>query len=105
MTRRLFALILLGFLLAAEGPQTQAVEKLIRVPIHTDYGITDAGFTNSISGLLRAQLVGGNHVKELLNGAEFFPNMLTAISNAQRTITFENFIWRSGEVSDRFINA
>lgn len=105
MTRRLIALIFLGFLLASEGPRARAVEKLIRVPIHTDYAVTDPAFTNSISGLLRAQLLGGNHVKELLNGAEFFPNMLTAISNAQKTITFENFIWRSGEVSDRFIDA
>jgi len=38
-------------------------------------------------------------------GVEYFPAMLAAITNAQKSITFENFIWRSGEVSDRFIDA
>lgn len=105
MIRRLSALISLLCVLALAGSHARAVEKLIRIPIRTDYGITDPAFTNSISGLLRSQLVGGNQVQELLNGGEFFPDMLTSISNAQKTITFENFIWRSGEVSDRFINA
>jgi cardiolipin synthase A/B len=50
-------------------------------------------------------MVGGNKIISLNNGVEIFPAMLGAISNAQRSITFENFIWRSGRLSDRFINA
>jgi cardiolipin synthase len=102
MSRRIFPLLVFFCLLLA-GPTTPAVEKIIRVPIVTDYGISDPAFTNTISGLLRAQIVGGNRVHELINGAQFFPDMLASIAKAERTITFENFIWRSGEVSDRFI--
>jgi cardiolipin synthase len=50
-------------------------------------------------------MVGGNKIEYLSNGVQYFPAMLSAIAGAQKTITFENFIWRSGEVSDRFIDA
>jgi cardiolipin synthase len=92
-------------LLVFAGGNSLGVEKLVRVPIRTDYAITDPAFTNSISGLLRSRVVGGNKVQELNNGVEYFPAMLDSISKAQKTITFENFIWRSGQVSDRFIEA
>lgn len=92
-------------LLVCAGGNSLAVEKLVRYPIRTDYGVTDAAFTNSISGLLRSRVVGGNKIQPLNNGVEYFPAMLEAIASAQKTITFENFIWRSGEVSDRFIEA
>jgi cardiolipin synthase len=96
------AALLLG---VGGGIETRAVEKLIRVPIRTEYGITDPAFTNSISGLLRAQIVGGNKIDVLHNGTNIFAKMIEAITKAQKSITFENFIWRSGQVSDRFIVA
>jgi cardiolipin synthase len=101
-----FALQLaLALLLVFSGQNSFAVEKLIRAPIRTDYAVTDPAFTNSISGLLGSPVVGGNKVRELNNGVEYFPAMLDAIASAEKTITFENFIWRSGKVSDRFIEA
>jgi cardiolipin synthase len=105
MRRKFAPHLILVILLALAGGKTFAVEKLVDVPIRTDYGITNPAFTNSISGLLRARVVGGNQVQALNNGVEYFPAMLEAITGAQKTITFENFIWRSGEVSDRFIAA
>ena len=84
---------------------TRAVEKIIRHPIVTDYSVASAAFRESISHHLHAPLVGGNKVKELINGIEFFPAMLEAISKASNSITFENFIWRSGKISDQFIEA
>jgi cardiolipin synthase len=81
------------------------IEKLIRVPIQTDYGVEDPAFLPSIGGLLRAPVLEGNSVREYVNGTNIFPAMLEAISKAERTITFENFIWKSGELSDRFIDA
>src|SRR5205823_10171234 len=91
--------------LALAGGNSFAVDKLVDFPIRTDYVVTDPAFTNSISGLLRSRVVGGNEIQILNNGVEYFPAMLDAIAGAQKTITFENFIWRSGEVSDRFIAA
>ena len=35
----------------------------------------------------------------LQNGAQIFPAMLEAIRSAQRTITFENFVWHEGRVA------
>jgi cardiolipin synthase A/B len=104
--RSRFALqIVLAVFLAWAGGDTFAVDKLVRIPIRTDYAITDPAFTNSISALLRAPITGGNKVEDLHNGVEYFPAMLEAIAKAEKTITFENFIWRSGQVSDRFIEA
>jgi len=80
-----------------------AMEKIIRKPIVADYGLDDPQFTNSINHLLRVPLIGGNKVTELVNGDAFFPEMLAALRAAQRSITFENFIWRSGKISDQFI--
>ena len=105
MSRKAGANVVFVLLLALASLDALAVEKLIRVPIRTDYAITDPAFTNSIAPLLRAQMVGGNKIVDLHNGAQIFPAMLGAISNARKSITFENFIWRSGQVSDRFIDA
>ena len=105
MRRKLVVQLIFGILLALAGGNSLAIDKLIDLPIRTDYAITDPAFTNSISGLLRAPMVGGNKIQELNNGVEYFPAMLNAIASAQKTITFENFIWRSGQVSDRFIEA
>ncbi len=98
--RTVIALIAILFLAPVQG-----VEKIIRKPIVTDYGIEDSQFTNSINHLLRVPLIGGNKVTELVNGDEFFPEMLDAIRNAKISITFETFIWRSGKISDLFIEA
>lgn len=87
------------------APRTLAVEKIIRGPIQTDYSVTNTAFLQSISHLLSAPLVGGNKIKELLNGVEIFPTMLQAIREATNTITFENFHWHSGVLSDQFIEA
>lgn len=82
-----------------------AVEKIIRVPIQTDYTVHDPAFQQSISHHLHAPLLEGNKIEELINGSEIFPAMLEAIRNASNTITFENFIWRPGQISDEFIVA
>src|SRR4030095_1935226 len=39
------------------------------------------------------------------NGEEFFPAMLDGIRSAQRTITFENFVFVEGRISDQFAGA
>ena len=80
MRRKLVLQIVFAVLLAGAGGDSFGVDKLIRVPIRTDYGVSDPAFTNSMSGLLRAPIVGGNKVQELNNGVEYFPAMLEAIA-------------------------
>src|SRR3954468_3903247 len=98
-------LLLCLLLTCAEAIQSFAAEKIIRVPIEANYGGDDPAFRETISHHLHDPLVPGNKITELINGHEIFPAMLEAIRRASNTITFENFIWRSGELSDQFIEA
>lgn len=80
-------------------------EKKIKKKIAQRYGIADAQFERSMSQLLGPPIVGGNRVTPLENGAEIFPAMLEGIESAERSITFETFIYWSGEISKRFADA
>jgi phosphatidylserine/phosphatidylglycerophosphate/cardiolipin synthase-like enzyme len=54
--------------------------------------------------LLGPPLVEGTKTP-LENGDHIFPAMLSGIRSAQRTITFENFLFQEGEISDAFARA
>jgi cardiolipin synthase len=96
----------LGLILVAlMAFSTPAMEKIIRTPIETDYSVEAPQFLRSMSQQLHASVTESNKVTALINGVQIFPAMLEAIRNATNTITFENFIWRSGNLSDRFIAA
>jgi cardiolipin synthase len=47
----------------------------------------------------------GNHYDVLTNGDQFFPAMLDAIRNAKRRISFETYIYDTGEVANQFTTA
>lgn len=79
--------------------------RLIQEPVRLDFGPTDPAFPAALGPLLGAEFTGGNHVRILQNGDEFFPQMLGAIRAAKRTITLETYIWSSGAVSEDFIAA
>ncbi len=59
----------------------------------------------SIGQLLGPPLVDGNKIIPHHNGDEIFPAMLNAIKNAKATITFETFIYWSGEIGQMFADA
>ena len=80
-------------------------EKKVRHSIRADYNVGDDTFVRTMGHLLGPPLVKGNKVTPLENGDEIFPAMLNGIRLAQRTITFENFLFREGEVSDAFAEA
>jgi cardiolipin synthase len=58
-----------------------------------------------MGALLGPQLVGGNRVDTLINGDQIFPAMLEAIRSARKTITFETYIYWSGDVGKAFADA
>ena len=80
-------------------------EKKIRHSIVADYHVGDDTFLRTMGNLLGPPILQGNEVTPLENGDEIFPAMLEGIRAAQRTITFENFLWREGEITDRFAEA
>ncbi len=91
-------LVLLYANLASAGAH---VERAIP---HT-YTVGDSQFVRVMSNLLGPAMVRGNRVTTLLNGDEVFPAMLAAIDSARRSVTFETYIYWSGEVGTRFARA
>ena len=56
----------------------------------------------ALGTLLGPPIVSGNLVATLRNGDEIFPAMLEAINGAQRTVTFETYIYWSGDIGKAF---
>jgi len=79
--------------------------RLLSEPIRIDYGPTDVSFGNAMGPLTGADFTAGNSVETLVNGDRFFPPMLQAIREAKKTVSLETYIWESGEISNRFIDA
>jgi cardiolipin synthase len=80
-------------------------EKQIEHNIERLYASDDPQFPRSMSLLLGPPVVSGNRFEVLLNGDEIFPSMLAGIRSAQKTITFETFIYWSGEIGEQFAAA
>jgi cardiolipin synthase A/B len=59
-------------------------------------------FLRMLRGLLSVQFCGGNRIRLLQNGNEAFPAIIDVVESARHTITFENYIYWSGQVGDRF---
>jgi cardiolipin synthase len=84
---------------------TSREEKQVRRQVEHRYGVDDSQFARSMGVLLGPGLLEGNKVDTLLNGDEIFPAMLQAIREAKRTITFETYIYWSGQVGKEFAHA
>lgn len=80
-------------------------EKQIETQLTRQYETNDPQFRRSLGVLLGPALVEGNKVEVLLNGDQIFPAMLKAIREAQRTITFETYIYWSGSIGREFTEA
>ena len=80
-------------------------EKKIDQRIDRKYATHDAQFQRTLSVLLGPPVLAGNDVQTLLNGDAIFPAMLAAIRGAQRTITFETYIYWSESIGQEFADA
>jgi cardiolipin synthase A/B len=80
-------------------------EKKISHRITPEYAVGAPPFLRSMGSLLGPPLVEGNQVTTLRNGTQIFPAMLSAIARAQETITFETFIYWSGDIGRRMATA
>jgi cardiolipin synthase len=82
-----------------------ADDKKIRRKVEHQYGIADPQFVRAMGALLGPPLAHGNRAETLINGDRIFPAMLGAIGKAKRTITFETYIYWSGQVGKAFADA
>ncbi|WP_374001039.1 phosphatidylserine/phosphatidylglycerophosphate/cardiolipin synthase family protein [Massilia sp. CFBP 13647] len=77
-------------------------EKQIETQLVRQYDAHDAQFRRSMGVLLGPPIIEGNKVETLLNGDQIFPAMLAAIRGAQKTITFETYIYWSETIGEEF---
>jgi cardiolipin synthase A/B len=80
-------------------------EKKLERKIEHRYAVSDPQFRREMGVMLGPAIVPGNHVTDLENGDEIFPAMLAAIRGAQKTITFETYIYWEGQVGKAFAEA
>ena len=92
-------------LLALLALNFTAGEKQVERQIPRLDSVSDPQFMRAMGNLLGPGIVGGNKVEELLNGDQIFPSMLDAIKGAKRTITFETYIYWSGDIGKAFADA
>ena len=82
-----------------------AAEKRITEQVQHHYEVADPQFVRAMGVLLGPPLVRGNRIDTLLNGEQIFAAMLQSIQSARQTITFETYIYWSGDVGRRFAEA
>ena len=83
----------------------RAGEKQIRYELPHRFSVQDPQFLRCMGQLLGPGILPGNRITALQNGDQIFPAMLTAIRGARKTITFETFIYWSGEIGKQFSEA
>ena len=69
------------------------------------YALDDPRFMQELGVLLGPPFLQGTKARALLNGDEIFPPMLAAIRGAKVSITFETYIYWSGEIGRAFADA
>ncbi|MEX2495596.1 MAG: phospholipase D-like domain-containing protein [Woeseia sp.] len=79
--------------------------KKLERKIEHRYRISNPQFRREMSVMLGSSITSGNQVVALQNGAEIFPAMLDAIRGAGTSVTFETFIYWSGEIGREFTEA
>lgn len=109
LKRRTVILIVVGMVLALVGVllavNLMTGEKRIERRVDRLYALADPRFEHELGVLLGPPFTQGNQPQVLLNGDGIFPSMLEAIRSARQTITFETYIYWSGDVGREFAQA
>ena len=95
-------LTLVAVLLAVNllGGETKIERRLERL-----YSIDNPQFVRDLGFLLGPPVINGNRYRVLVNGDQIFPPMLAAIRAAKQSITFETYIYWSGDIGKAFADA
>ena len=101
----MIATVLVTLVLVLVGVNLFTGEKRVKERVEHLYSIHDAQFLRTMGVLLGPAIIDGNRFESLRNGDEIFPSMLQAIRAAQKTITFETYIYWSGAIGKEFADA
>jgi cardiolipin synthase A/B len=80
-------------------------EKKVERQLQRLYAADEPQFKRAMGALLGPPVIDGNQTQVLLNGDAIFAAMLEAIRHAQRTITFETYIYWSETIGREFADA
>jgi cardiolipin synthase len=94
-----------GALVMVLAPNFSRSEKHIAKPLQRLYSAHHPQFRRDMSLLLGPPVVEGNHTEVLLNGDRIFAAMLAGIRQAERTLTFETYIYWSESIGEEFAEA
>ncbi|HEX2455215.1 MAG TPA: phospholipase D-like domain-containing protein [Vicinamibacterales bacterium] len=90
------AVVILGLMFAQD-------QETLR--IRSQFVATDPAHPEYLAALSGADPTRGNQYDVLTNGDQIFPAMLAAIDGARQRISFETYIYDTGEVANRFTEA
>jgi cardiolipin synthase A/B len=82
-----------------------SVERQVEHNIDPDFTVEDPQFVRAMGWLLGPGMTEGNKIEGFVNGCRYFPQMIDAIKAAEHSITFETFIYWSGEIGQKFTDA
>jgi cardiolipin synthase len=105
MLSTIVATVLVTVLVVLIAVNFSTPERKLQRRIAHRYATEDEQFVREMSVLLGPAILPGNRVIALQNGDEIFPTMLDAIRGAQRTITFETYIYWAGRIGTEFAEA
>ncbi|HKQ38500.1 MAG TPA: phospholipase D-like domain-containing protein [Verrucomicrobiae bacterium] len=91
-----------AFLATIIGINLKGGEKQIRYHLDQRLDVSTPAFIDSMGHLLGPQLLSGNEITAYQNGDQIFPPMLEAMRAAQKTITFETYIYWEGQIGRAF---
>lgn len=94
--------IVVTLVLASVAMNFITSEKKLERKIEHRYDVADAQFRREMSLMMGPAITPGNRIDALHNGAQIFPAMLRAIAEAKVSVTFETYIYWSGEIGVRF---
>jgi cardiolipin synthase len=80
-------------------------ERKIEQHVERQYSLHDPQFRRAMGVLLGPPITDGNRFEALINGDRIFPPMLDAIRGAKKSITFETYIYWSGDIGRAFADA
>jgi cardiolipin synthase len=101
--RRAAIALLVGALIVSVGLLLAQDQTTLQVK--SEIAAEDPRDPSYVAALVGAALTRGNRYEVLTNGDQIFPAMLKAIDKAQRRVSFETYVYDTGELANRFTDA
>jgi cardiolipin synthase len=80
-------------------------EKKLDEQVRREYALHDPQYQRALDAMLGPPIADGNRFEAFQNGDRIFPPMLAAIRAAKHSITFETYIYWSGDIGRAFADA